>query len=248
VLVLVRTELLKLATTRAPWLLAGGAVVLTAILALQPVLQAGRGGKPSIGTAGAALDVIGALDRGALIALVLGVLAVTTEFRCHTITGSLLEVPARVRLMTAKALAAALVGLVLAAAGLTIVLVAGLLSGVLRADLVNADVVMRAIGLVVTYPVYAVLGVAVGAVLPRSQPLAVIFPVAWLLGLEALLLVTLFPTSVLRWSLSGAVAAMQNAGSVPGVLPVWLGAGILLGVTAAIFFSGSARLARTDIT
>ena len=247
-LVLVRTELLKLATTRAPWLLSGGAVVLTAILALQPVLQAGRGAKPSIGTAGAALDVVNALDRGALIALVLGVLTVTTEFRFQTMTGALLEVPARRRLMTAKALAAALVGLVLASGGVVIVLVAGLFGGALRTDLVNADTVLRACGLVVTYPVYAVLGVAVGAVLPRSQPLAVILPVGWLLGLEALLLTTLFPPAALRWSLGGAVAAMQSAGDVPEVLPVWLGAAVLLGVITAIFLSGTARLARTDIT
>jgi hypothetical protein len=248
VFVLIRTELLKLATTRTPWLLTAGALVLTAILALQPVLQAGRGGKPSIGTAGAALDVVGALERGALIALVLGVLAVTTEFRFHTMTGALLEVPTRARLMTAKALTAALVVSVLATAGLLIISVVGLLGGVLRADVVNAEIVLRAMGLAATYPVYGVLGVAVGAVLPRSQPLAVLFPVAWLLGLEALLTTTLLAAAALRWSLSGAVAAMQYAGNVPEVLPVWLGAAVVLGVITAIFLSGTARLARTDIT
>ena len=71
-LVLVRTELLKLGTTRAPWLLAGGALALTVLLALQPVTRAGRDGAPSIGTVGAALGVLDALGRGALVALLVG--------------------------------------------------------------------------------------------------------------------------------------------------------------------------------
>jgi hypothetical protein len=247
-LVLVRTELLKLATTRAPWLLVAGAPVLTAFLALQPVMQAGRNGKPSLGTAGAALAVIDGLAHGALVALVVGVLTVTTEFRFATVTGSLLEVPTRVRLMAAKGLTAALVGVVLAAFGAAVVAVVGVLGGALRTDLVNVDIALRALGLVTTYPVFAVLGVAVGAALPRSQPVAVILPVAWLLGLEALLLSSLLPAGALRWSLSGTVAALQNAGNVPEVLPMWLGAALLLGAIAALWLSGTARLARIDIS
>jgi hypothetical protein len=248
VFVLVRTELLKIATTRAPWLLGVGAVLLIAVLAMQPVMQAGRGGKPSIGTAGAALGVLDALGRGAFIALVLGVLMVTTEFRFQTVTGSLLEVPARLRLLTAKALTAALVGVSLAVLGAVLVIVVGVLAGALQGDLVNVDIVLRVVGLVVTYPMYAVLGVAVGGLLPRSQPLAVVLPVAWLLGLEALLLSSLLPTTALRWSLSGAVAALQNAGNVPQVLPVWLGAAILVGLVTTLLTSAAARIARTDIT
>ena len=61
--VLVCTELLKLGTTRAPWVVAAGALVLTTLLALQPVTRAGRDGAPSIGTAGAALGVIDAALR-----------------------------------------------------------------------------------------------------------------------------------------------------------------------------------------
>ncbi|HEU4347876.1 MAG TPA: hypothetical protein VFR35_08815, partial [Actinoplanes sp.] len=64
---LIRTELLALRTTRLPWALLAGAVLLTAVLAVNPVLTAGTGGAPSIGTAGALLAVLGATGRGSLV-------------------------------------------------------------------------------------------------------------------------------------------------------------------------------------
>ena len=112
-LVLVRTELLKLGTTRAPWLLAGGTLALTVLLALQPVTRAGRDGAPSIGTVGAALGVLDALGRGALVALLVGVLVVTAEFRHQTVGTSLLQTPNRIQLVVAKSAASSLVGLAL---------------------------------------------------------------------------------------------------------------------------------------
>ncbi len=246
-LVLIRTELIKLTTSRAPWLLAGGAVALTTILALQAVLRAGLNGAPSIGTAGATLAVVDALGRGALVALVVGVLVVTTEFRYHTITSTLLQVPGRVRLGIAKGVAAAAVGLALGIVGLLVVTAVGVGSAAMTADLLNVDIALRAAGLVATYPLYALLGVAVGALLSRSQPLAVILPLAWLLGLEALVL-NLLPTSVLPWSWGATAAALQNAGNVDAILPVWLGTVTILAYVLALFAAGTARISRNDIT
>jgi len=71
---LIRTELLALRTTRLPWLLLAGAVLLTTAIAVDAVLGAGTNGAPSIGTAGAMLAVLGAAGRGNLVILLLGVL------------------------------------------------------------------------------------------------------------------------------------------------------------------------------
>src|SRR3712207_5318777 len=123
-LILIGTELLKLRSTRWPLILAVIALVATALLALQPVLKAGRGA-PSIGTPGATLGVLDAMARAALVALVIGALVVTSEFRHQTITASLLQVPNRAKLVTAKAAAAVLVGLALGVACFAIVLLMG---------------------------------------------------------------------------------------------------------------------------
>jgi hypothetical protein len=101
-LTLLRTEILKLTTTRWPWILLAVTLAATAVQALQPVYQSGRDGDPTIGTSFAELAVLDAMARGALVALLLGVLAVTSEFRHPTVTGSLLQTPRRGHVVTAR--------------------------------------------------------------------------------------------------------------------------------------------------
>ena len=199
---LVRTELLKLGTIRAPWLLAAGALVLTTLLALQPVTRAGRDGVPSIGTVNAALGVIEAVGWDALVALLLGVLVVTSEFRHQTVGATLLQTPNRIQLVVAKSAASSLVGLALGIAAWLVVLGIGTVSGALRLELVNSDIVLRVLGLVLTYPLYALLGTAVGALLNRHPSLAVILPIVWMLGAEDLALSAL-PRPANTWSIGG---------------------------------------------
>ena len=247
VLVLVRTELLKLGTTRMPWLLAGAALALTVLLALQPVTRAGRDGAPSIGTVGAALGVLDALGRGALVALLVGVLVVTSEFRHKTAGTSLLQTPNRIQLVAAKSAASSLVGLALGVSSLLLVLAIGTASGALRLELVNSDIAVRVLGLVLTYPLYALLGAAVGALLNSTQPLAVILPIAWLLAVEGLVTSAL-PQAATPWSVGGVTAALQHAGNLPSVLPVWLGGSVLLSYALLLLAIGTIHLNQTDIT
>jgi hypothetical protein len=246
-LTLLRTELLKLTTTRWPWILAAGTLAATAVLALQPVYKSGRDGDPTLGTVVAELAVLDALGRGALLALLLGVLMVTSEFRHNTVTASLLQSPRRGQVVTAKALIAALAGLTLGMAALAIVLAVGLGSGAIQSQLVNGDIVLRVIGLVLTYPLYAVLGTATGCLLARNQPLAVLIPVLWLAGLEALALSSV-PQGLRVWSFLGTTAALQNAGDMPLVLPIWAGAGALVSYALLLIGAGALRIVRADIS
>ena len=146
--------------------------------------------------------------------------------------------------MTAKALVAVSVGLALGLAGLVIVLAVGLLSGAIQPRLVNGDIVLRVIGLVLTYPLYALLGTATGCLLARNQPLAVVIPFLWLAGLEGFALSEV-SQSVRVWSFLGTTAALQNAGDVPLVLPIWAGAPAR---RTACCCSGALRVARADIS
>lgn len=246
-LAFLRTELLKLSTTRMPWLVAASVPALTAVLALQPVIGAGRNGSPSVGTVGATLGVVDAMARGSLAVLVLGVLAVTSDFRHNTVVTSLLQAPNRVRLIGAKAAVAVLLGLALGTACVGVVTLVGVVTGALRLDLLNADIALRVLGLVTTYPLYALLGVAVGALLRGNQPLAILLPLAWLVGAEPLALSAL-PPVMSAWSLGGLTAALQNAGDLPFVLPIWSGAAALVAFTLLLLFAGAQHLNHHDIS
>ena len=100
---LVGAEIFKLRTTRAFYGLAGGALGFTTLIVLlgslldeqDPVLS----------------DLIQIAFFAQLIALVIGILAVTNEFRHGTITPTLLISPNRVQLVLAKLVAGFAVGL-----------------------------------------------------------------------------------------------------------------------------------------
>jgi ABC-2 type transport system permease protein len=244
---LVATEWLKLRTVRAPALLPVATVGVTLVLALQPVLGAGRQGRPSLGTVGAMLGVLDATGRGPLLTVVVGALVIAGEHHHATLATTLLQTPARTPVLVAKAVTAALVGLGLGLLGVVTTLAVGIPTGAVRSDLLNADIVWRVLGLLLAYPAYGLLGVGVGALVLRSQAAAVLVPVAWLLVMESLVVGSL-DRHLLPWSLTGATAVLANAGDLPGVLPIWGGALLLAGVALLVLLAGVTRLARADIT
>ena len=72
-------------------------------------------------------------------------------------------------------------------------------------------------------------------------------PAIWLVGLEGLVLATL-PQPVHAWSIGGATAGLQNSGTVPMVLPVWLGAVALVAYGLILLSAGGLRVFRADIS
>jgi ABC-2 type transport system permease protein len=243
---LIRAELLALRVVRVPWALAVLAILITLGNALLPVVGAGQGGDPSIGTGGAMLAVLGAISRSSAVCLLLGVLAVTGEFRHGTVTATFLRSPRRTHVVIAKAASTALVATIVGVVDLAVTLAVGLPSGAVQASMLNPDVLLRETGLLLAYPLYAVLGVGVGAAI-LNQPLAVVLPLTWLLLAEGLVL-HLVPTSWTPWSLDGVTAALANAGDYPHVLPVPVGAAALLGYAVLLVSLGAIRVVRRDIT
>ena len=243
---LIRAQLLALRVVRVPWALAVIAILITLGNALLPVVGAGQAGDPSIGTSGALLTVLGAVSRGSTVCLLLGVLAATGEFRHGTATATFLRSPRRARVVIAKAAAVAVVAAVLGLADLAVSLAVGLPSGAVQVSMLNSDVLVRQTGLLLAYPLYAVLGVGVGALL-RYQPLAVVLPMAWLLFAESLLL-HVVPASWAPWSLDAVTAALANAADYPHALSVPVGAAALVGYAVLLVSLGAIRVVRHDIT
>jgi len=105
---LIRAEVLKLRTTRTFWAITLGALALVAIAAA--AISAASRFTPGDHPAQQALAVAGPANT---FALVLGVLAVTSEYRHGTITPALLITPRRTRLLVAKLITLTVGGLVL---------------------------------------------------------------------------------------------------------------------------------------
>ena len=103
---LISSELLKLRSTRTALALIASVVGLVVLIGLIATLTADFE-KDDVRT----VDLLGIAGFAQVFALILGILAVTTEFRHGTITPTLIVAPDRVRLVMAKLVAHVLAGL-----------------------------------------------------------------------------------------------------------------------------------------
>ncbi len=249
---LVRAELLKLRTVALPGWLLLTTLLLVALGVLATVLTAGLEGAPLQRDDPALLArAVASASGGNIVVLVLGILALTQEFRFGTATPSFLVTPRRWRVLAAKLVAVALAGLVFVVVSALVALGLAVALLTLRDDPVRVDgtVVEVLLGSSLVMLLYGPIGVAVGA-LVRNQIAAVVGALAWTFIAEQLL-VALLP-SVGRWTPGGASSAVLQLGDVATtrgeLLPVWGGA-LLLVAYAVVLSLVAARLTlRRDLT
>jgi ABC-2 type transport system permease protein len=183
-------------------------------------------------------------------ALVLGILAITSEFRHGTITPSLLVTPDRVRIVLAKLGASVLIGLALGL--VTSVLVFLIVKGIGGArDLdTSGDAGAIIIGTTVGTGLWAALGLGVGAIL-RNQVGAIVGSLVYLFVLENLLqIIPGLDDIIAKYGFGGLSNALMgadqdNSSDVLGQVP----AGLLLTLYAAILVViGIVVVKRRDVT
>jgi ABC-2 type transport system permease protein len=243
-----RSELLKLRTTRTFYGIVLAALGLTALLA---GAAAGIAPYESGDVPGA--DIIDAAGLTQPFALVLGILAVSTEFRHGTITPTILAVPDRVRLMTAKLAAHGIAGLVLG--GVSYVFAALLVVFVLPlrdiepAISVGDSIEMMAGG-VLCVALLAAIGVGVGA-LVRNQVGAVIAGLSYMFMVEPLL--TALPKvgdEIDKYGIGGAINALTETtfAGIEVELSQPAGAALLIGYAVLFALAAVAALRARDIT
>ena len=211
---LVRAELLKLRTVRLPVTLLLITLALVTLSVCATVLTADRPGAPLEPDDPDLFRIaVSSASAGTTMLLVLGVLALTQEYRFGTATPSFLVTPRRSRVLTAKLVAVALVGALFAvASALYAVALATVLMRVKGYEVVLGDDVVQTLGACVLVVVlYGPIGIAVGA-LVRNQVAAVVGALAYLFVVEPLL-VALLP-DVGRWLPGGANAAVLRLGEV----------------------------------
>ncbi|HUO47751.1 MAG TPA: hypothetical protein VMU09_02860 [Acidimicrobiales bacterium] len=257
-----RAEVLKLRSLWSTWILVGSsaaaAVFLGGLIAVLPRNAAsGTAALPSPGTAKWFDLVFLSLSYAEYFALVIGVLAVTGEYRHRTITSTYLVEPRRTRVAGSKTVVAAGYGglCALAAAG------AGLLLGLVlvwagkgTTSLMLTEYRHVAPGVLGASMVFGVFGVGLGVLL-RSQVVALVVGLGTAIVESSV--AALLPSGIGRWLPSQAAQAMSSAtaGAAGGLenhvthlLPWWGGGLLLLGYGLALVVIGSATTLRADVT
>jgi ABC-2 type transport system permease protein len=242
------SELLKLRSTRTALALIGSVMGLVVLISLLATLT----GDPEAGEFNAR-DLLGIAGFAQLIALVLGILAVTTEFRHGTITPTLIASPDRVRLVLAKLVANGLAGLVLGAIAVgvcTAIVLIGLSARDIESGLPRGEIVRIMVGQTLACGLWAALGLGLGALI-ANQVGAIVGALAWTFLVENLLtIVPDFGDLVQKYGINGAANALgnletQNTGDILEQVP----GGLLLTAYATAFLvAGILVLRRRDVT
>jgi ABC-2 type transport system permease protein len=245
---LIRAEALRLATTRAYWLLAAGATAL--IAGATAATAVATSFTPGISPARSVLAIAGLAQTAALLA---GVLAVTSEFRHKTITPAVLITPRRTPLLAAKLLTLAAAGLLfgLATTGIATTLTLPLLAARhITTGITSFGAAAIIIGSGIATALSAAIGVGVGAII-RNQAGAIIAVLALLYVAEPLLgFVPHLGTAIERYGLGGLAAATTHTTGFPASAQLLAqpAAALVLAGYATIALLAGAALLKGDIT
>ncbi|UUY05094.1 ABC transporter permease subunit [Svornostia abyssi] len=242
---LVASELLKLRTTRTFFGLVGAALGLILLITVltASLVPFDPGDTPFI-------DLIAVSPLAGIFALVLGILAISTEFRHGTVTPSLLTVPNRTRWAVSKLIANGVAGLLLGLAAALIPALLILLIFAVRGVDSSADagdVVNVVLGSAVGAGLFAALGVGLGALI-RNQAGAIVAALVWLFFLEGVLGVIPGLDEVIpKYGPAAAWSAVSSIDAADDQLGQ-LSAGLVLAVYALLFLAaGIAMLQRRDV-
>ncbi len=260
---LVRAEISKLVTIWSTYVLLGITTLATGLIGLAIGLAPHRRGIeallfPARGTPAWFHDVFSAMAVSEDLALVLGILLVTTEYRHKTVTPTYLGEPRRGRVTAAKLVVSVAGGVVVAAAAAVGALVlGGALAGSGYGD---TSIMLGAFGhvfpgVLLASILFAIYGVGLGAIL-KNQVVALVVG----LGVSAVvepIIVGVWP-SVGRWLPSQAARSIESVSTtasgggfgsgLSNLLPSWEGALVLLAYGVVLAAAGSFTTLRADVT
>lgn len=233
---LIAAELLKLRTTRMLTVCLGVVVAYAAALPIFAGAVAGHRGEPAL-TPSTLADFLRApaqLTGGAM--LLVGLLAAAGEFRHRTIFSARLEEPRTTRLLAAKLIALATVGV---AVGLLMDIIATAVGAlVLTRHHVAIEPLAHGIPrLAVVLPalitLQAILGVAIGALL-RNTAAALGATLVWAFIVEGIIPVVTNQPHITSWLPSGTIREIASTHTAAGQLAPIAAAAVLLAYTATL--------------
>jgi hypothetical protein len=259
-------EYRKLVTTRLWWVLllvmAGYLAFLGAVLGFSVTLEPPEGTEvvPLRGV-DAAVTVYSVINGGGYVfPLVIGSLAMTSEFRHHTITQTLLAEPRRTVFLGAKLVAAVPLALLYGVVGTAAVVAAGAPLLALQGDgayLSDGDVVTALVSGVLVTALWAVIGVAFGSLVTNQVAAVVVIlaftqlvePIARTLfgAVDALEPVSQYLPGAAADAVIGGSFYSGFGGGAVDLLPRWAGLLVLLGYAVALAVLGRLTTLRRDL-
>ncbi|HWM02506.1 MAG TPA: hypothetical protein VNP92_09235 [Actinophytocola sp.] len=250
---LVGGEVRKLATTMLwLWMLLG-AIAITAMFMSFVIGFDGTEGNPQppLSTPEGQRNLFGVAGAAGVFVLILGIIAITGEFRHQTVTPTFLATPHRGRVVIAKLVTYALVGIgygILVALFSIALALPWLSAKDIDLSLADNGIPGTIAGTIAGIAVYSVLGVGVGALI-RNQIAAVVGSLVYLYVIEAF--VSALPTirDYYQYLPGGANAALTGA-TQPGtpLLEPWQGGLLLVAYGVVFAVAGTWFAVRRDVS
>jgi ABC-2 type transport system permease protein len=187
---LLRAEFRKVATTRLWWGMLLGTMAFAALGVVAQIATNGVRNNPAgpLSSPVTQRAIFSSAESGYIFSAIVGIVLVTTEFRHFTSRPTFLLEPRRGRVIVAKVVIAAAVGVLYGIACVAVALaitVPWLSAQGVRIDWVANGLIVVLIGTLFVVAIFAVVGLGVG-VLFRNQVAAVITTLAYLFVLEPL--------------------------------------------------------------
>ncbi|HET9141887.1 ABC transporter permease subunit [Actinophytocola sp.] len=250
---LVQAEFGKLFSTKLwLWLLLGA----FGLTALAVSLTIGFNGQPNnptplLSTPEGQRNLFSSAGASSIFALILGIIAVTGEFRHQTVTPTFLATPHRGRVVIAKLAGYSVTGVGYGLATIALAIAIALpWTSAKGIDLSLSDNGIPAVlvGVAASVAVYSLLGVGVGA-LVRNQIAAVVGALVYLFVVEGIVSAVPVIRDYYKWFPGGANAALTGTFQ-PGadLLEPWQGGLLLVGYGLLFAGLGTWLTVRRDVT
>jgi ABC-2 type transport system permease protein len=249
---LLRSEVRKVLTTRLWWGMLLGSMGFAALSVVAQIATNGLRNNPAppLSTAVTQRAVFSSAVSGYIFSVVVGIILITTEYRHFTSRPTFLLEPRRARVVAAKLLVAAGVGLLygIGCVAVSVAITVPWLSAKGTAiDWAANGLVVVMLGALGVVAIFAVVGVGVG-VLFRNQVSAVITALAYLFVVEPLIAVIPVVKEGYRYLPGAAGDALTGvARNQALLLPNWQGGLLLLGWGMLFAVLGWVLTVRRDI-
>jgi ABC-2 type transport system permease protein len=233
---LIAAELLKLRTTRLLAVSVGVVLLFAAALPIFAGIIAGHDGTAPLTPSSLAELLRGPAQLTGAVVLLIGLLTAAGEYRHRTIIPARLVQPRTSRLLTAKLVTLAAVGL---AVGAVMELTAGVTAAIVLAhhhvpvEPLAHGVPRLAVILPAVIAAQGVLGVTIGALL-RNTAAAVGVTLVWAFIIEGVLPVLTGRATLTSWLPGGAFREITSSHTETGQLPPAAAAALLLAYAAAL--------------
>lgn len=200
----------------------------------------------------AVTNIYSSVGGASVFVLILGIIAMSGEYRNQTITSTFLATPRRQSVIVAKMITYSILSFVIALVmWIATVVVATLLLTTVDHAPTNWNSVFEILGgALLGLVLYAILGVAIGALI-TNQVAAVVIALVWIFVVEGLL--TVFVDWIGKWLPGGALNSILQATNTSGfggtdALSVPVAAGVLIAYTAVFALAAVISTNRKDIT